>query len=103
MPQYVERNYTFFSSVDDLILILNYYYFYSALIFSMDRENSIMVGCPLVVQWVIGSIPHGGSTDYFSFQAGLHNWFNKGHDMCYLVCRMVHIKDLLLLIKKSSL
>ena len=40
---------------------------------------------------------------YFSFQPVLHNWCNKGCGMCYLVCRMVHIKEPLLLIRKSSL
>ena len=37
-----------------------------------------------------------------SFQPVLQDWCNKGHGMCYPVCGMVHIKDLLLLIKKSS-
>ena len=33
----------------------------------------------------------------------LHNWCNKGRGMCYPVCGMVHIKEPLLLIVKSSL
>ena len=41
----------------------------------------------------------GGPIDYFSFQPVLHNWCNKG----YPVCGMVHIKEPLLLIGKSSL
>ena len=32
----------------------------------------------------------------------LHDWCNKGCGMCYLVCGMVHIKEPLLLIGKSS-
>ena len=32
----------------------------------------------------------------------LHDWCNKGHGMCYPVCVMVHIKEPLLLIGKSS-
>ena len=40
---------------------------------------------------------------YFSFQPVLHDWFNKCHGMCYPVCGMVHIKEPLLLIGKSSL
>ena len=32
-----------------------------------------------------------------------HDWCNKGRGMCYPVCGMVHIKELLLLIEKSSL
>ena len=39
---------------------------------------------------------------YFSFQPVLHNWCNKGHGMCYPVCGMMHIKEPLLLIRKSS-
>ena len=39
---------------------------------------------------------------YFSFQPELHDWCNKGRGMCYPVCGMVHIKEPLLLIGKSS-
>ena len=39
---------------------------------------------------------------YFSFQPVLHDWCNKGRGMCYPVCGMVHIKEPLLLIDKSS-
>ena len=38
----------------------------------------------------------------FSFQHVLHDWCNKGHGMCYSVCGMMHIKEPLLLIGKSS-
>ena len=37
------------------------------------------------------------------FQPVLHDWCNKGRGMCYAVCGMVHIKEPLLLIGKSSL
>ena len=40
---------------------------------------------------------------YFSFLPVLHDWCNKGRGMCYPVCGMVHIKEPLLLIDKSSL
>ena len=40
---------------------------------------------------------------YVSFQPVLHDWYNKDQCMCYPVCGMVHIKDVLLLIGKSSL
>ena len=43
------------------------------------------------------------SVIYFSFQPVLHDWCNKGCGMCYPVCGMVHIKEPLLLIGKSSL
>ena len=39
---------------------------------------------------------------YFSFQPVLHDWCNKGCGMCYPVFGMVHIKEPLLLIDKSS-
>ena len=39
----------------------------------------------------------------FLFQPMLHNWCNKDLGMYYPVCGMVHIKDNLLLIRKSSL
>ena len=32
-----------------------------------------------------------------------HDWCNKGRGMCYPVCGMMHIKEPLLLIDKSSL
>ena len=38
----------------------------------------------------------------FSFQPVLHDWCNKGCGMCYRVCGIVHIKEPLLLIGKSS-
>ena len=53
--------------------------------------------------WVIGSILHGGPLSYFSFQPVLHNWCNEGRGMCNSVCGMMHIKEPLLLIGKSSL
>ena len=32
----------------------------------------------------------------------LHDWCNKGRGMCYPVCGMMHIKEPLLLVGKSS-
>ena len=61
---------------------------------SSEVERSLMV------RWVLGSILHGvDPLSYFS----LHDWCNKGRRMCYPVCGMVHIKEPLLLIGKSSL
>ena len=66
--------------------------------------HSSEVECSLMVRWVVGSILHGvDPLSYFSFQPVLHDWCNKGHGMCYPVCGMVHIKESLLLIDKSSL
>ena len=39
---------------------------------------------------------------YFSFKPVLHDWFNKGRGMYYPVCEMMHIKEPLLLVGKSS-
>ena len=39
---------------------------------------------------------------YFSFQPLLHDLYNKGRGMCYPVCGMMHLKEPLLLIGKSS-
>ena len=39
---------------------------------------------------------------YFLFQPVLHDWCNKGRGVCYPVCGMIHIKEPLLLIGKSS-
>ena len=65
---------------------------------SSEVERSLMV------RWVVGSILHGvDPLSYFSFQPVLHDWCNKGLGMCYHVCGMVHIKEPLLLIDKSSL
>ena len=57
-----------------------------------------------MVQWMIGSILHGvDPLSYFLFQPVLHDWCNKGRGMYYPVCGMMHIKEPLLLIGKSSL
>ena len=39
---------------------------------------------------------------YFSFQPVLYDWCNKDRGMCYPVCGMMHVKESLLLIRKSS-
>ena len=65
---------------------------------SSEVERSLMV------RWVVGSILHEvDPLSYFSFQPVLHDWYTKGRGMCYPVCGMVHIKEPLLLIGKSSL
>ena len=63
-----------------------------------------MVMRSLMVQWVVGLILHGvDPLSYFSLQPVLHDWCNKGCGMYYSVCGMMHIKEPLLLIGKSSL
>ena len=61
-----------------------------------------MVGHLLMVQCVFSSIPHGGPIELFIFQPVLYNWYNKGYGMWCLLCGMLHIKYILLQIKKSS-
>ena len=57
-----------------------------------------------MLRWVVGSIHYGvDPLNYFSFQAALHDRCNKGRGMYYPVCGMMHIKEPLLLIGKSSL
>ena len=36
--------------------------------------------------------------NYYSFPPVLHDWYNKGRGMFYLVCGMMHITEPLLLI-----
>ena len=55
---------------------------------------------------VLGSILHGGfiwSFGYFLLQIVVHNWSIKGCGGCCCVCGKVHLRDPLLLIRKSSL
>ena len=55
-----------------------------------------------MVRWDIGLILHDGPIELFLFQPVLHDWCNKGHGKCYSVCGMVHIREPLLPIGKSS-
>ena len=45
----------------------------------------------------------GGPTELFLIPASAHDWCNKGYGLYYSVCGMMHIKEPLLLIGKSSL
>ena len=70
---------------------------------SVGAGRSSEVERSLMVRWVVGSILHGvDPLSYFSFQPVIHDWCNKGRGMCYPVCGMVHIKEPLLSIEKSS-
>ena len=58
-----------------------------------------------VRSWCDGSSDRSFMVDqvsYFSFQPVPHDLCDKGRGMCYPVCGMVHIKEPLLLIGKSS-
>ena len=57
-----------------------------------------------MVRGVVRSILHRvDPLCYFSFQPVFHDWCDKGRGMYYPVCGMMHIKEPLLLIGKSSL
>ena len=59
----------------------------------------------LTCSWWNGSSDRSFMVDplgYFLFQPVPHNWCNKDCGMCYPVCGMMHIKEHLLLIGKSS-
>ena len=55
-----------------------------------------------MVRWVVGSILHGGPIELFLVPASVPRLCNKGGGMYYPVCVMMHIKEPLLLIGKSS-
>ena len=44
----------------------------------------------------------GEPTELYLVSASAHDWCNKGRGMYYTVCGMMHIKEPLLLIGKSS-
>ena len=73
------------------------------LVLAVGAGRSSEVERSLMVRWVVGSILHGvDRLSYLSFRPVLHNWCNKGRGMCYPVCGMVHLKEPLLSIEKSS-
>ena len=78
-------------------------------LFDTEALNLYGARCSSMVRafcsWCDGSSDRSFVVDplsYFSFQPVLHNYFNKGRSMCCPVCRMMHMKEPLLLIGKSS-
>ena len=70
-----------------------------------ERSTSELHPAPLIEESSCGLSDRSFMVDplsNFSFQPVLHDWCNKGCGMCYHVCWMVHIKEPLLLIGKSS-
>ena len=55
-----------------------------------------------MVRWVIGSTLHGEPIELFHVIASAPRLAYKGCGMCYPICGMIHIKEPLLLIRKSS-
>ena len=88
-------------------------FFLSIFIVHNQKSNGGSMGGPCCEWGACLPPPHSYATvallfnymhsfHYFSFQLVLHDWCNKGCCMCYPVCGMVHIKETLLLIGKSS-
>ena len=79
------------------------------LLFVKRRDAAQAVDHSAVNGWILlpdRSILHGRcicTLGYFSFQPVLHNWPIKSGGMWCPICGKVHIKDPLLLIRKSSL
>ena len=83
-----------------------WYMFHCQLItdFEILRSEMELYG-KSVSSWCDGSSDQSFMVDslrYLSFQPVLHDWCNKGRGMCYPVCEMMHTKEPLLLIGKSS-
>ena len=56
-----------------------------------------------MVRWIDGSIIQGGPIELFLVPVSFALvWCNKGRGVCYIVSGMMHIKECLLLIGKSS-
>ena len=83
--------YLMFKSVNNVISVIN--------IFAASSAEFVYIwGLTSMVEHLLKVDPF----NYFTLQPILHNWYNKGFGMCYPVCGMVHIKDSMLLIGKSS-
>ena len=102
---YTELHFIFYSYLlHEFILNKNTYTIRPVVSWYIWAGRSSEVERSLMVRWVVGSILHGvDPLSYFSFQPVLHHWCNKGCGMYYPVYGMVHIKEPLLLINKSSL
>ena len=81
--------------------VISLYTFYTY----QHTECVCMYACVCMSTWCDGSSDQSlmvDSLSYFLFQPVLHDWCNKGYDMCYPVCGMMHIQEPLLLIRKGS-
>ena len=68
-----------------------------------ERDVALWYGHSLMVRWIVGSILHVvNPLSYFSFQPVLHDGVTKAVVCAILSVGMVHIKEPLLLIGKSS-
>ena len=68
------------------------------------KSSHVMAAVGFLSHYLSGPLPYvQHHITVFSFQPVLHHWCNKGHGMYYPVCGMMHLKEPLLLIGKSSL
>ena len=80
-------------------------YFYNESLKHFCNKSEIISCKYMTIIWCYGSSDRSFMMDQllcFSFQLVLHDWCNKGRGMCYHVCGMMHIKELLLLIRKNN-
>ena len=70
-------------------------------LFVCFKESILKSGCDFKYIQNITSMCH--DTVAYRLHSVPNDWCNKGRDMCYPVCGMVHIKEPLLLIVNSSL
>ena len=54
-------------------------------------------------QWDVRSIHPGGPIELFFISDSVSQLGNKGPGLCYPVCKMMHIKDPLLIVEMSNL
>ena len=78
-------------------------YFYLGMIMNSNRNYLLISYLELLKYCIVFNIVLLYIfTCKFSLQPVLHNWYNKGCDMCYPVCEMMNIKEHLLLIRMST-
>ena len=69
----------------------------------LEREVGLWLERWFMVRWVVRSLLLGGPIELFLFPASVQRLVYKGRSMYYPACGMMHIKEPLLLIGKSSL
>ena len=70
---------------------------------TMHQQTNKLINRTTQNDLEVFTITATSTTTFTPFPPVFHDWCNKGRGMCYLVCGMVHIKEPLLLIGKSSL
>ena len=68
----------------------------------LERDVALLKECSLMVQWFVRAILHARPIKLFLVPTSAPQLVNKSCGICYPVCGMMHIKEPLLLIGKSS-